>query len=71
MINLYVLTDALPSTLFGIFALWAAGSRRHWFVRLAVASAALLIILLIPAYEVLVEFALAMSFSVTGITVWR
>ena len=71
MFSVYQLTDALTASLFGMFALWAAASHRHWFVRTAVLGAALLIMLLIPAYEPLVEFSLEVLLVVCGIAVWR
>jgi hypothetical protein len=71
MIDLYQLTDAFTAALFGIFALWAAGSQRHWFVRTAVVSAALLILLLIPAYEPLIKFGVQILVVLAGISIWR
>ncbi|MBA4104414.1 MAG: hypothetical protein C0485_01560 [Pirellula sp.] len=35
----------------GLFALWAATSRRHWFVRTAIYLASISSLLLVPAYE--------------------
>ncbi len=71
MFNVYHLADATTVTLLGMFALWAVGSRRHWFVRTAVLGGVLLGMLLIPAYDVLVEFALEVLFIVIGMVVWR
>ena len=71
MINVYHLTDAVPTARFGIFALWAAASKRHWFVRTAVVAAALLVILLIPAYEVVVQFGVLILLVVMGLETWR
>jgi hypothetical protein len=65
------LTDALPAALFGIFALWAASSTRHWFVRTAVVGAALLTLLLIPAYEVVIEFGTVVLILIASLTIWR
>jgi len=55
MINAYHLSDAMPAALLGMFALWAAASKRHWFIRLAVVATAVLFVLLIPAFEVVVQ----------------
>ena len=65
MINVYQLSDAVPAAMFGMFALWAAASRRHWFVRTAVV-AALLVMLLIPAYEFVVKLGRSL-FLVFGV----
>ena len=43
MINVYDLSNALPVAIFGMFALWAAVSPRHWFLRTAIVGAATLI----------------------------
>jgi hypothetical protein len=71
VINVYHLTEAVPAALFGMFALWAAASKRHWFVRTAVVAAALLVVLLIPAHEVVVEFGVMVLLVVVGLAIWR
>jgi hypothetical protein len=43
---------------FGLLSAWAATSPRHWFVRTGVLVAVLSLLLLIPAYEPIVVFAL-------------
>jgi hypothetical protein len=73
MLNItpYHLTDAVPTALFGIFALWAASSKRHWFVRTAAVGGALLVLLLVPAYEVVIQFGGIVLFMVIVLAVWR
>jgi hypothetical protein len=71
MINVYDLTNATVVTLFGMFALWAAGSRRHWFVRTAVVAGAILITLLIPAYELVILLCVQTLVVVAGMAIWR
>jgi hypothetical protein len=71
MIDVYQLTDALSAALLGMFGLWAAGSRRHWFVRTAVLGVVLLNMLLIPAYEVLIQFGIQVLVIIAGLAVWR
>ncbi len=44
-------------TCVGLLALWAATSQRHWFVRVAMFVGVLSLLLLIPAYEPFVAFA--------------
>ncbi|MCI0335775.1 MAG: hypothetical protein L0228_21420 [Planctomycetes bacterium] len=71
MINYYLLSDATPVALFGMFALWAAASKRHWFVRTAVVGGALLVALLIPAFEVVMLLSVECLLVVAGIAIWR
>ena len=59
------------SSLYGLLALWAATSRRRWFVRTAVVSMALALPLLIPAYELTVTYALQALTVVLGVQVYR
>ena len=70
-ITFYHLTDAVPTALFGIFALWAASTKRHWFVRTAVVGGALLTLLLVPAYEGVVIFGCNVLFMVVALAIWR
>ncbi|HEX2475890.1 MAG TPA: hypothetical protein VHK01_14155 [Lacipirellulaceae bacterium] len=58
-------------TCVGLLALWAATSPRHWFVRAAAVVAALLPLLLVPAYEPLVVFALQSVIVAAGVSVYR
>jgi hypothetical protein len=67
----YHLTEAVPTALFAMFALWAASSNRHWFVRTAVVGSALLVLLLIPAYEVVIQFGCVVLFMLIAVTLWR
>jgi hypothetical protein len=71
MINVYDVTNATAVTLFGIFALWAVASNRHWFLRTAAVVAAILVTLLIPAYEVLLTFVFETVLIALGIAIWR
>ncbi len=49
---------ATSFTCVGLLAVWAATSPRHWFVRTFVFLAALSPLLLTPAYEPIVAFAI-------------
>jgi hypothetical protein len=71
MISVFNLSDATPIVLFAMLSLWAAASQRHWFVRTMVVGAAILVALLIPAYEVVIEFGLECLFVVIGIAIWK
>jgi hypothetical protein len=66
--NAYHVIDAFSQSFFALLAIWAAVDRRHWFVRFVVVSGALLAALLIPAYEVVIEFGLQMTIIMT--VVW-
>ena len=57
---MYVLLSLLLICSFaciGLVALWAATSRRHWFLRTIAVGGPLCVLLLVPAYEPLVAFA--------------
>jgi hypothetical protein len=71
MINVYDLSNATPVAIFGMFALWAAVSRSHWFLRTAIVGGAILTTLLIPAYEVVILLTVQTATVVAGIAVWR
>jgi hypothetical protein len=64
-------TDALSTCLFGLLGIWAAMVRRHWFLRLAVVSAFLLSALLVPAYEIVIEFGLQMAIIAAVLRLYR
>lgn len=55
----------------GLLALWAATSRRHWFLRTAIYLACLAPLLLVPAYEPFVGLACQGAFIAFGIHVGR
>jgi hypothetical protein len=71
MINVYDLSNAMPVAIFGMIALWAAVSPLHWFVRTAVVGAAILVTLLIPAYEVVILLTIETVVVVVGLAIWR
>jgi hypothetical protein len=71
MINVYHLASAAPIAMFGMFALWAAASKRHWFVRTVVVAAAVLATLLIPAYELAYQLGIESLVVVGGMAIWR
>jgi hypothetical protein len=71
MFNIRIFLDAAALSIFAMFALWAAGSKWHWFVRTAVAAGAVLFILLLPAYELVIQFGLQMLVVVAGVVFWR
>ena len=71
MITVYHLVDAVPAAFFGIVALWAAGSSLHWFQRTADVATILLLALLIPAHELVIQFGSETLSVAMGLRVWR
>ncbi len=69
--TVYHLIDALPAAFFGLLGIWAAVVRRHWFLRFAVVCVFLLVCLLIPAYEVVIDFGIAIALIMAGVSVAR
>jgi hypothetical protein len=67
----YQLTDALSVAFFGLLGLWAAVVRRHWFLRFAVVGGFLLLGLLIPAHEVVIEFGIQIAVITLGVWLAR
>lgn len=59
--NAFQLIDALSASFFGLLGIWATVVQRHWFLRLAVVVAFLLAPMVIPAYEVVIEFAIQVA----------
>jgi len=70
-LSVYHLIDALPAAFFGLLGIWAAVVRRHWFLRFSVVCVFLLVCLLIPAYEVVIEFGIAIALIMTGVWLAR
>jgi hypothetical protein len=64
-------TDALSVCFFALLGIWAAVVRRHWFLRFATVCVILLITLVLPAYEVIIEFGLQMAVIATGVWLAR
>lgn len=65
------LVDALSASLFALLGIWAAVVRRHWFLRFAVVGGLLALALFVPAYEVVIEFGVAMAFIAMGVGIAR
>jgi hypothetical protein len=71
MIDVYHLAGAAPIAMIGMFALWAAASKRHWFLRTVVVAAVVLTTLLIPAYELAYQLGIESLLVVAGMAIWR
>lgn len=65
------LIDALSASLFALLGIWAAVVRRHWFLRFAVVGGVLALALLVPAYEVVIEFGVAMGLIALAVRATR
>lgn len=63
-----LVVEALSVTFFGLLGIWAAVARWHWFLRLAMVGLILGAPLLIPAYEIVLTFAIQIL-TIVGV-VW-
>lgn len=63
--------DALAVSFFGLLGIWASVVRRHWFLRFTVVAGLLLLTLLVPVYEVLLEFGIQMAVISGGVWLAR
>ncbi|HEX2474642.1 MAG TPA: hypothetical protein VHK01_07850, partial [Lacipirellulaceae bacterium] len=71
MIDVYHLAGAAPIAMIGMFALWSAASKQHWFLRTVVVAAVVLATLLIPAYELAYQLGIESLLVVAGMAIWR
>ncbi|HEY3393939.1 MAG TPA: hypothetical protein VGK58_14600, partial [Lacipirellulaceae bacterium] len=71
MIDVYHLAGAAPIAMIGMFALWAAASKWHWFLRTVIVAAVVLATLLIPAYELAYQLGIESLLVVAGMAIWR
>jgi len=67
-VNPFLHIDAVSASLIGLLAIWAAVVRRHWFLRFAVVGGTLLAALLIPAYELVIQFGV--QIGLIWLAVW-
>ncbi|MEX2315636.1 MAG: hypothetical protein WD669_00685 [Pirellulales bacterium] len=65
------LVGAMTVVLYGVLAVWAVGSHWHWFVRTAVVGIALLAPLVFSAYDLTIDYALALTMFCAILTIWR
>jgi hypothetical protein len=63
--------DAATTSFIASVGIGAAVVRRHWFLRAAVVGGVLALGLLIPAYEVVLEFAIQVAVISAGVALWR
>lgn len=67
----FQITNALSAAFFGLLGIWAAVAQRHWFLRLVVVAVFLLSALLIPAYEVVIEFGIQIAIIALVVQYYR
>jgi len=70
-LDAFQITDAFSASFFGLIGIWAAVVRRHWFLRFAVVCLFLLLALLIPAYEIVIEFGIQIGLVLAGVWLVR
>ena len=63
--------EIMGVTLYVLLAIWGAASRRHWFLRTCVVGAILLVVLVLPAQDLLIKFLIVQLIVVTGVTLWQ
>jgi hypothetical protein len=62
------------TSLMGLLGIWAAKSRRHWFVRAAVVACPIALLAAVPAFELVLIFLAEMttiSLPFVGLLIWR
>lgn len=62
---------ASASTTWGLLAIWAALSSRHWFARTAVLIGGVWLLALVPAYDLLIVFATESVCIIAPLLIWR
>lgn len=67
----FQITNALSAAFFGLLGIWAAVAQRHWFLRLAVVAVFLFSALLVPAYEVVIEFGIQIAIIALAVRYYR
>jgi hypothetical protein len=65
------LIDAATSSFVASIGIWAAVVRRHWFLRFLAVCGVLALGLLVPAYEIVIEFAIQVAVISAGVAVWQ
>jgi hypothetical protein len=65
------LVIAVSASLFALLGIWAAAVRRHWFLRTAAVGSVLLLALLIPAYELVIQFSVELAVITSAVWIYR
>jgi hypothetical protein len=71
MIDAFHLAGAAPIAMIGMFALWAAASKWHWFLCTVIFAVIVLATLLIPAYELAYQLGIESLLVIAGMAIWR
>jgi hypothetical protein len=70
-LNAEYLVDAATTSFVASIGIAAAVVRRHWFLRFAAVGGVLALGLLVPAYEIVIEFAIQVAVISAGVALWR
>jgi hypothetical protein len=61
----------LAMTFIGLWSIWAGFGRAHWFVRVSVLLGWISLVLVIPAYELLILFLVQAGVTIAVLSAWR
>ncbi len=65
------LLAVLAMSFIGLWSIWAGLGRAHWFVRMVVLLGWISLVLVIPAYELLVLFLVQAGVTIAILSAWR
>jgi hypothetical protein len=69
--SIWWLLTVLAMSFIGLWSIWAGLGRPNWFVRMAVVLGWISLVLVIPAYELLVLFLVQAGVTIALLSVWR
>jgi hypothetical protein len=65
------LLTVLMASLVGLLAIWAGLGRGHWFLRVAVVLGCISLLMLIPAFELVIVYVLQAGLTIVILGTWR
>ncbi len=68
---IFRLLAVLAMTFIGLWSVWAGLGRTHWFVRMSVLLGWISLVVVIPAYELLVLFLVQAAVTIAVLSAWR
>jgi hypothetical protein len=68
---IFWLLAVLAMTFVGLWSVWAGLGRAHWFVRMSVVLGWISLVVVIPAYELLVLFLVQAAVTIAILSAWR
>ena len=69
--SIWWLLTVLAMSFIGLWSIWAALGRQNWFVRMSVVLGWISLVLVIPAYELLVLFLVQAGVTIALLSAWR